>query len=220
MNTFQIQRFMSTCPSTRDCFLGVYACDELPAAIHVKPPFGLVANTDPSTKPGKHWVGIFVARDGHGEYFDSYGLGPLSPHFLKFLNRTCGTHWSHNVRRLQGYDSTTCGHYVIAYLSHRCSGLTKENFFSKFHISNYANNDDVILHTYKDACLGSCSDPQQSCQPLRVSNSSLRACTVFRQKCFGLTLFASVISERAPTRIKPSVQPRSPTVRLSTPPSR
>lgn len=170
MNTFDLDRFLSKCPSTRPYFLGVYACDELPTIRPHHPlPIALVANIDPSTKSGKHWVGIFVAKDGHGEFFDSYGLSPLSPHFLHFLSATCGTRWSHNVTRLQGDNSTTCGHYVIAYLSHRCYGLAKHTFFSKFRVTDYQHNDDVIQNTYKDVCLAKCTKAHQMCQPLRVS---------------------------------------------------
>jgi hypothetical protein len=32
-----------------------------------------VCNTDPSTKPGRHWIAIYVDEDGGREYFDSFG---------------------------------------------------------------------------------------------------------------------------------------------------
>jgi hypothetical protein len=36
----------------------------------------LVCSSDPSTKPGQHWIAIYVDENGHGEYFDTYGRQP------------------------------------------------------------------------------------------------------------------------------------------------
>ena len=63
MNTLEIESFLR-----RNCsedFQGVYSVDTLPD----KPKL-LVCNTDPSTKPGKHWIAIYVDKRGLGEYFD------------------------------------------------------------------------------------------------------------------------------------------------------
>ena len=35
----------------------------------------LVCNTDPSNRPGSHWIAIYV-EDGRGEFFDSFGRRP------------------------------------------------------------------------------------------------------------------------------------------------
>jgi len=55
-------------------YRGVFACDELPD-VNTRPSV-IVVNTDPARKPGRHWICIYFDGDGHGEYFDSFGLEP------------------------------------------------------------------------------------------------------------------------------------------------
>ena len=59
--------------------------DEQRQRQHADKPHLLVCNTDPSDKPGQHWVCIHV-EDGHGEYFDSFGRRPTTL-FERYLNR-------------------------------------------------------------------------------------------------------------------------------------
>jgi hypothetical protein len=49
----------------RQIFQGVFSADTLPSK-----PRLLVC---PSTKPGRHWIAIYVDEDGGREYFDSFG---------------------------------------------------------------------------------------------------------------------------------------------------
>ena len=57
-------------PITKKTFCGVFPCDKLPQTID-KYPCGLVANTDPSSKPGTHWISIWIgpsnARGDHNK---------------------------------------------------------------------------------------------------------------------------------------------------------
>lgn len=57
-------------------FEGVYAADTLPRRLHKRPAL-IICNTDPITLPGQHWVAFHVSRNGHGEYWDSYGGKPF-----------------------------------------------------------------------------------------------------------------------------------------------
>ena len=67
-----------------DCFVGTYPRDMLPKTLH-QSTAALVINTDTSDKPGQHWVAIYISN-GHGEYFDSFGLLPLTADIYDFLN--------------------------------------------------------------------------------------------------------------------------------------
>ena len=79
MNTAQITDALEGDPITNKKFCGVFPSDKLPQTID-KYPCGFVANTDPSTKPGTHWMSIWIGpSDGKGEnkrtvgeFFDSY----------------------------------------------------------------------------------------------------------------------------------------------------
>ena len=55
MNTQQIERALEHNLKTVKRFCGVFAADQLPKSLSTFP-CGFVANTDPSTEPGTHWV--------------------------------------------------------------------------------------------------------------------------------------------------------------------
>ena len=75
MNTAQIAYALEHDPKTSKKFCGVFPSDKLPQTIDWYP-CGLVVNTDPSTKPGTHWIGIFLTSPQNGEWFDYYGKPP------------------------------------------------------------------------------------------------------------------------------------------------
>jgi hypothetical protein len=52
MNTFEINNYLKNFPQ----FKGTYPRDMLPKINHL--PSGIVINTDPSNKPGEHWVAM------------------------------------------------------------------------------------------------------------------------------------------------------------------
>ena len=60
MNSDEIDRFLRT--RVRD-FDGVFSIDNLPDNPHL-----LVCNTDPSDRPGQHWIAIYVDEDGRGDF--------------------------------------------------------------------------------------------------------------------------------------------------------
>ena len=92
MNSDEIERFLSRRLTDFD---GVFSIDTLPDR-----PRLLVCNTDPSDKPGRHWVAIYVDDDGNrGEFFDSFGRRPDDV-FERYMNRHCSS-WIFNGRQLQ-----------------------------------------------------------------------------------------------------------------------
>ena len=56
-------------------FLGVFAQDELPQQQQLPAASFLIVNTDPSSKPGEHWILLWWS-DEERILFDSYGLLP------------------------------------------------------------------------------------------------------------------------------------------------
>ena len=68
MNTAQIAHALEADPITKKTFCGVFPCDKLPQTID-KYPCGFVANTDPSSKPGTHWISIWIGpSDARGDH--------------------------------------------------------------------------------------------------------------------------------------------------------
>ena len=92
-------------------YRGIYACDQLPH-VSVRPSV-IVVNTDPSNRPGRHWICMFFHEDGHGEFFDSFGLPPKLV-FERYMNKYCIS-WTFNKKQMQSLVSRFCGHYCIWY---------------------------------------------------------------------------------------------------------
>jgi hypothetical protein len=90
-------------------YRGIYASDELPTTMCL--PSVIVVNTDPASRPGQHWICMYFGEDGHGEYFDSFGVRPPNT-FERYLNKHC-TAWTFNNKRMQSIVSKFCGHYCI-----------------------------------------------------------------------------------------------------------
>ena len=137
MNTVQIHKvLMSSIP---DCFVGVFSCDNLPKQIKTFPS-ALVANTQPSTKSGEHWVAFYFISPSQAEYFCSYGRPPTVSAFKQLLR---GYNWANNQKRVQGNFSSVCGQYCIYYLLKRCKGLSMAEITHQFS-DNYEENDELI----------------------------------------------------------------------------
>jgi hypothetical protein len=116
MNTKEIDQFVRGDRASRGIFQGVFSADTLPDK-----PRLLVCNTDPSSKPGSHWIVIFIDLKGRGEYFDSFGRKPTTL-FENYLNKNC-TRWIFNTRQLQSIVSSYCGFYCCFYCMLRCRGF-------------------------------------------------------------------------------------------------
>ena len=126
MDTLLIRKLLKTFK----CFKGVFPCDELPYEENL--PLNIIINTDPSYKPGQHWVCVSIQENGNGFYFDSFGLPPLKTEIIDFLNYKCIKRWGRNKVALQNVLSKTCGHYCVLWIIFRCQGLTNETFISQF----------------------------------------------------------------------------------------
>ena len=105
---------------TKTVFTDVLPSDRLPHEIR-KRPRGYILNTDPSDKPGSHWVAVYLTEDGKGEFWDSYGKAPgfYTKKFSQFLNKHCST-FAWNRRVLQAPLSDVCGQYTLFFALHRC----------------------------------------------------------------------------------------------------
>ena len=110
MNTAQITHALEQDPVTSKKFCGVFPSDKLPQTID-RYPCGFIANTDPNSGPGTHWVTYFPLEE-KGEFFDSYGHAPeyYRKSFGDFLKSRAQ---DFNGRKLQSAWSDVCGQYFI-----------------------------------------------------------------------------------------------------------
>lgn len=146
MNTIELMNALKGNSKTRKYFYGVYAADALPGTIKKKPAI-LIANTDSSDKPGKHWVACYLPRTGSAEFFDSFGNKPNKIEFLRFLKQN-SLHYTYNKKILQSDFSTTCGLWCCVYLHQRCIGKKMCEITRMFSSKDRALNDRKVNVLY------------------------------------------------------------------------
>ena len=139
MNSSEIARVLKD-PS----FLGVFPSNQLPKITQF--PASFVANTDPSTKSGAHWVAFYLDSPQAVDFFDSYGQPPAVPAFKAFLKKY---KWKHNVKQVQGPLSSVCGHYSIYFILKRREGVSMNELVQAFG-GNYEENDEMIKDFVND----------------------------------------------------------------------
>ena len=118
-------------------WLGVFARDQLQDLRHIQRPFALVFNTDPSNKPGKHWLSIFGPNDGPLEFFNSFGMPP------SYYGLTSS--FTYLLISFQSYTSDMCINYTLYFIYYRSRNISFIKIISliKFilvpdtHVKNY-----------------------------------------------------------------------------------
>ena len=137
MNTQELGIFLSKIhPVLKN---NVFAANRLP--MFMTPPVYLISNLDPDTKPGSHWIAIYIDANGVGEYFDTFARKPTGSHLL-FLKRNV-SRWTYNNRVIQNIFSSLCGEYCLMYLYLRYRGITLRNFAEMF-TENTIDNDALL----------------------------------------------------------------------------
>jgi len=139
MDSSSLLRICHRDSSVRRVFAGVFPSDRLPNKVAL--PCALIGNTKPSTHRGEHWLGIFINKEGYGDFFCSYGLPP-SKAFVDFMNRNC-VDWNFNRKEIQNTFATTCGQYALFFLHARAKGLPMRQFVTLF-TKNKEENDEMV----------------------------------------------------------------------------
>ena len=119
MRTKQLKKALRSHRDMQKIFKDVYASDKLPR-IPKQKTLALIANTDPSHKPGQHWVAVFFNKTTV-YYFDSYGRSPTGTPFQKLM--TYRKRKKMFGRRIQG-DGRVCGYYCLYFILtmlHQCT---------------------------------------------------------------------------------------------------
>jgi len=125
MNELQINKILQRCPKTRGIFIKCAPADRMPIRDHY--PYAAVFNTDKASRPGQHWVAIFVPSKDVVEYFDSYGDLPnidIAAYLYLFPEVKRST------QPLQSLFSNVCGQYCIYFVIQRCLGRRYEDIIS------------------------------------------------------------------------------------------
>lgn len=143
MNTAQLLRSVECDNVLQAHCIGVFPSDRLP--LIDRDPACVIANTDPHTMPGKHWVGFYI--DGwQCEFFDSYGNPPTNKNFLRFMNQY---NVQYNTEQVQAPLTSACGQHVLHYLFHRCRG---DSTILECYTKDLFNNDQSVCDFVNDLC--------------------------------------------------------------------
>ena len=122
MDTVELLEICKSDIAIEKLFLGVFPSNKLPRE-NLRP-CSFIANTKPSTHEGEHWIGIFINKEGLGDYFCSYGQPPLLL-FAKYMDKRCED-WNYSTKQLQQPLSQTCGQYALFFLHARAWLVNEE----------------------------------------------------------------------------------------------
>ena len=140
MNTSQLKAYMLNDPFIRKYYGGVVAIDQLP--IFPDKPTIFIANCDPISLPGSHWVVLYL--DSICEHFDSAAFKPRSG-FDTYLT-VQGPKYLYNTKRIQSYHSDTCGLFCLFYCYFRCRGHSFLEILNMF--SGNLEMNETIVKTF------------------------------------------------------------------------
>ena len=161
MNTEELRNILTRLlPSNKVNFLGVFARDQIPSLENIEYPACFVANTDPESMPGEHWVAFYVKTMHKIDFFDSYGFHPRVYGFTLPIT-------SYNHTQYQSFNSRVCGHFCILYLysTIHCS-CPLDKHFSK---TNFQWNESKLIKWFKSMKLS--RKPTSPCTALHCIQS-------------------------------------------------
>jgi len=147
MNTIQINKTFFK----NNLFKGVFPCDRIPLQKY-KLPYALVINTDPASKPGTHWVALYIDKDNHAEFFDSFGRPLLNKYIIEFIDDFCASAcW--NTECIQSELSIKCGQFALGFIKARLRGLTADKFLGLFtKDKDRLLENDAIIEKFNRQC--------------------------------------------------------------------
>ena len=118
----------------RERFRGIYPIDLIPKNLPSKSI--IIVNQDTSNQKGSHWVVIHYTSDAIVEYFDSVGKPPKLE--VQNLLLSQDMMYMYNNRRLQSYNTYTCGLFCLFYSYYSCRGVNLNGILRHF--------SDNLLH--------------------------------------------------------------------------
>lgn len=153
MNTKQIWNALSRNENTNNFFDGVFSIDTL-KEIKEKPKL-IICNTDPSSKPGEHWV-LFFFNDNYVEFYDSYGndISYYGTEFINFIKKFVSLYELTNIQT-QPDNTSLCGYYCLYYALLRCKNYSMKEIINNM-IKNVKNIKDIVMKNFYICNYSSC----------------------------------------------------------------
>jgi hypothetical protein len=126
----EIEKMMQ--PFHKYGFKGVISLDQIQSLItkvHQGEYVSFIMNLDPSSKPGSHWVAVYINPNESLEYFDSFGRDPppsFNKDILQLINKIKPTiYLKEKINRIvfQSTSSQECGFFAMKFLIDRYKGI-------------------------------------------------------------------------------------------------
>ena len=159
MNTKQLWNALCLNPITNNYFDGIYSSDTLKEI--VEKPQLIICNTDPSNKPGEHWV-LFFFNENSVDFFDSLGrdIKYYGSIFLDFITNFAND-YKQCLKRTQPVKSDLCGQYCLYYAFAKCNGLSMEEIVRNIpdyeYVVEFVNKHYYICPKYECGLLQCCN---------------------------------------------------------------
>ncbi len=139
MNSLELAEYFQG-KNQKQIFKGVYSSNNLPNSFTL--PAAFIINLSPTNLPGTHWVVIFIDKQRHLEYFDSFGIYPQVPNILAFMKKQSRKITCTN-QQLQHITSKNCGKFASVYVMFKLSEKSTSHFLNLFS-KNLIINDRLI----------------------------------------------------------------------------
>ena len=145
MDSYEIARYMRLDEKIREQFYGVYSLDLIPKKIPI--PSLVIVNLDYSTDKGSHWVVLHWVNNEVVEHFDSAGKQPKRDIVNNLFSNALS--YKYNNKRVQNYQTDTCGLFCLYYSYHSSRGRTMQSILSDFSV-NLKSNEEMIISFFKN----------------------------------------------------------------------
>ena len=143
LTTLDILKEINKDSYARRYFVGVFPRNRLPAINTY--PASLILNTDPSGRPGEHWVAIYFNKEKEAEFFDSFGFSAEQYNFDKYIKRF-SINYTYNTFQIQNIDSYFCGYYCLYFIMLKSRGFSMKQINGLFSKTNFKINDYLVSH--------------------------------------------------------------------------
>ena len=141
MDSYEIARYMRLDEKIRDQFYGVYSLDLIPKKLPI--PSLVIVNLDYSTDKGSHWVVLHRVNNEVVEHFDSAGKQPKRDIVNNLFSNALS--YKYNNKRVQNYQTDTCGLFCLYYGYHSSRGRTMQSILSDFSVNLKSNEEMIII---------------------------------------------------------------------------
>ena len=143
LRTEDLNKLLTTNPVTSPTYLGTYPACIIPKTR--KKRYSWISNTDSHDEKGEHWCYFCVDNDKL-MFFDSYGRSADDPtlptNYTTITEKFRKKYYSQ--RRIQSWDSVTCGYFCIHFIYIFCLGLDYINFLQDYSFTDFERNDKFV----------------------------------------------------------------------------